>query len=310
LSSWIALNSSIEYRWSIIKNAVNGFTVTLIIGLLIYIAVIVGALPIQVYERMNVITQFGYGFLRFSPGSYPNEFGVMSAYFCVLAICLIIHNNVFFNKKYLYCVFCLSFIGMALATTRAAYLSFAISFIYLFVSFSLNHKIKLVVVSILIVIVSIIFIPDTIFQYASSILEKGYNSAVNSVGSIESRYIAWEEAWALFKDNLFFGVGFENPEISMAHNTYIQFLFAFGIVGVTFLFVICFVLVYIFKLKKQHNVISNRYNKQYRDLAIIGLIHVLSFAMTNHNQNHFLTWFTIFLFLSSGCLSKKSVNRE
>jgi O-antigen ligase len=303
LSSWIALNSSTEYRWFIIKNVVNGFTVTLIIGFLVYIAVIMGVLPMQLYENMNVITQMGYGFLRFSPGSYPNEFGIMSAYFCILAVYLIICNNTVFNKKYLYFVFFLSFAGMVLSTTRAAYLSFAISFIYLFISFKLNHKIKFVIFSILIAVVSIMLIPDTVFQYASGVLEKGYNSALSSAGSVEDRYIAWKEAWNLFQGNLFFGVGFENPQISMAHNTYLQFLFGFGVIGIIFLSIICFMIVYIFK--KQYETISNKCDAPYRNMAFIGLIHVLSFALTNHNQNHFLTWFTVFLFLSSGCLSKK-----
>jgi O-antigen ligase len=304
LSAWIALNSSVVFKWRIIQNAVNGFTITLIIGFQIYFAVLAGALPMEFYEKINVITQFGYGFLRFSPGSYPNEFGVMSSYFCILTICLIIYNSPFFKKKYLYFVFLLSFIGMALATTRAAYLSFAVSFLYLFTSVTVKHKIKFAFFSMLIIVASTIFVPDTIFQYAADILEKGYDSAVNSAGSVESRYVAWEDAWNLFKDNLFFGVGFENPAISMAHNTYLQFLFAFGIIGaVFFLLPVFFVICYIFK--KQYENISNRYDKPYRDLAIIGLIHILTFALTNHNQNHFLTWFTIFLFLSSGCLSKK-----
>jgi O-antigen ligase len=304
LSAWIALNSSITCRWTIIKNVTTGFIITLIIGFAVYIMVIIGILPLQFYERMNVITQHGYGFLRFSPGSYPNEFGVMSAYFCILSIYLIIHNNIFFKKKYLYFLFVLSFIGMALATTRAAYISFAVSFIYLFISFTLKNRIKFIGFLILIIIALIIFVPDTIFQYAYTVLDKGYNSAVNSAGSVSERYIAWEYGLNLFSKNMFFGVGFENPEISMLHNTYLQFLFGFGIIGTAlFLLPIFFIICYIFKIQYQNN--YNRYDKQYRDLAIIGLINVLSFALTNHNQNHFLTWFTIFLFLSSGCLSKR-----
>jgi hypothetical protein len=199
LSAWIALNSSIEYRWSIIRSACDGFIITLLIGYLVYILVIMRILPGQIYNNMNVQSQYAYGFLRFSPGAYPNEFGVMSAYFCVLSIYFIITRCVFFNKKYLYFLFLLSFVGMFLATTRAAYISFIISIVYIFLSFKLKVKMKFITFILLIIMILIVFIPNDILQFALNSLNAGYNSAIDSTGSISERYEAWDYGWNFFK---------------------------------------------------------------------------------------------------------------
>ncbi|KAA6343178.1 hypothetical protein EZS27_009117 [termite gut metagenome] len=255
---------------------------------------------------MNVQSQYAYGFLRFSPGAYPNEFGVMSAYFCVLSIYFIITRCVFFNKKYLYFLFLLSFVGMFLATTRAAYISFIISIVYIFLSFKLKMKMKFITFILLIIMVLIVFIPNDILQFVLTILNTGYNSAIDSTGSISERYEAWDYGWNFFKLHPFLGVGFESPKISMIHNTYLQFLFGFGFVGIFFLLSIFFVICFCFRY--QYKNIYKGYNQHYRHLAIIGLINVSLFALSNHNQNQFLTWFTVFLFLSSGCLCKGNYN--
>jgi O-antigen ligase len=303
LSAWIALNANYERRWSIIKRVTDGFMVTLIVGFVLYLLVLSELIPIQVYDKVNVLTQMGYGFLRFTCGSYPNEFGVMSAFFCTLSCYLLVNKHMCFEKKYLYLLFIMSFMAMALSTTRAAYLSFGMGLIYLLFTSGLKSRIRFLQMILVIALLLVLILPKDVCILSLNILETGYYSAVNVDGSMATRYSSLVEAWQIFMDNPLRGIGFENPKISMMHNTYLQFLFGFGLVGISLLLLVILLICFIFR--SRHRIVYEKYDEHYRCITIIGLINVASFSLSNHNQNHFLTWFVVFLFLSSGCLCKR-----
>ncbi len=109
----------------------------------------------------------------------------------------------------------------------------------------------------------------------------------------------WQNAAAVCGEHLFWGTGFAS--LTNLHNVYLQLFFELGIVG-------SLLLVGSLALATLEG--YARYKRAPRDpflakVRVVGLIHVLSFALSNHNLNHHLTWFVCFL-----CLALAAPKRE
>jgi hypothetical protein len=84
----------------------------------------------------------------------------------------------------------------------------------------------------------------------------------------------------------------------MMHNVYLQMLFGLGIVGFSILLATATALLLhtrgfrLSTLASAPLTVSEAFLRRVRD---IGLIHVTWFAFSNHNLNHFLTWFVVLL---------------
>lgn len=297
-----------KYKFLLIEYALIGFVLTNLLGITLWVLYYLHVVSLKFYSLFNVLTQFGYGVLRLSPGSYPNEYGTLASYFsCVLLIYLFSKEYNYFkysfmkNKFILIFLFVFSIVGMLLATTRSAYITFAISIIIIFSFFNKKYFLKFSLVVVVCLLIVYLFSPNIILS-AVKILKIGYFAAVNGTGSISDRYVSWSSGWNLFKDCPFIGVGFENQKISMLHNTYLQFLFGLGIILFTLVFLI-YQLLFSLISRKMACVMNNYSEYVYVLISIVGIIHVAIFATNNHNQNHFLTWLVIFIFITS-CKSK------
>lgn len=270
-----------------------GYLVSLVFGYIFFIGYDMNFISLETISSFQVLTQIGYGLLRFSPGSYPNEYGIVSSYVLSLITLLILRRkeikiiSIGSSRIFLLILFLLVLIALFLTTTRAAYLSYVFVVFYLCVlKGSLVNKFKKLFIvigsfTILGVIVQIYFFD------IYGMFETAYTSFSNEDASAYERFFAWQNAYKDFLDNYILGVGFGT--ISGIHNTYLQFIFEFGLFG-SLLFGI-YILILLYKLLY----ILKHHKKDFLyDVCVIGLIHILWFAMSNHNLNHHLTWFVIF----------------
>lgn len=119
-------------KFKIIRWAINGYVVVTILGLVLYIATVVGIVPRSVYVKFVTLDQQAYGFVRFSPGTYANEWGILASFFSGLLIIVAakaIENKRLevVNPKLVVVLIILSMLGLVLATTRTAFGAFFLS---------------------------------------------------------------------------------------------------------------------------------------------------------------------------------------
>ena len=278
----------------------TSFFISLVVGYILFFGYYAGFISIKVLSRLCVEVQMGWGILRFSPGSYPNEYGNVSSF--VLSVLILILAE---RKKFsllLYFFICLTFVALMLATTRAAYFSFAITFFYLcFVSkqvrrFSLNFFL----VGSVVVIITKYYSFDFLYVFF-----EGIKKISLTTGSSGTRITEWIKGFEQLGNSAFFGTGF-GFNIA-AHNVYLELLYEVGLVGF-----MVFLVSLIYYFSENHFQVRRVLFKRamdarevlYNRITTIGLIHVALFAITNHNMHHHLTWMT-FLFFNMSLFSQK-----
>lgn len=276
---------NVEQMKKLLSKYLESFFYVLLIGYALFIGYYLSFVSLEILERFSILTQFGYGVLRFSPGSYPNEFGIVCSF--VLSLLLLADQEILpkklqrFSSLYVF----LSFGALILTTTRAAYLSFFFCF------FCLRKQVKrffLLLGASLAIIWSIWGLSLPAIFFVS--LEQKFGE-----GSLGERYAVWKEAFSLFENQPFFGSGFGS--FSQLHNVYLAWLFELGILGMLVLggsllaFWIC-------SSELGRKEMLSREETLMRHVKNIGLIHVLWFAASNHNLNHHLTWLVFFLWFS------------
>ncbi|MCH1920495.1 O-antigen ligase family protein [Shewanella sp. A3A] len=292
-----------------IKFTFYGYILLLFLGFFVYFLYISGLISESLYSSFNIISQEAYGYTRFTPGTYPNEFGTMASFFTASFIVMILNFNqcaafkFIDNKVILWCVCVVSFLGFILATTRSAYLTFIISIIYIVARLSIVKALYFVVGTTIIILSFLFLVDDSFLTQITGLVNAAYSSAASGTGSISARYEAWDYAYYLFSESPFLGVGFGNEDVALIHNVYLQFLFGLGVV----LFPIYFLVFFISSLYVRNKItisdddgILNKSDRIFfRDIMWVGVIHVALFATNNHNQNHFLTWFVFSLVIMS-----------
>ena len=223
-----------------------------------------------------------WGLLRFSPGSYPNEYGILSSF--SLLLLLILHMN---RPRFIHFIFMgFTFIAFLLATTRAAYLSFLFSLIYLWFS---SPKIRKPLLQIFSLCLSLLFLLQLFYVDFFSIFAKGIKAISLTEGSTGMRFQDWAKGFYDLNRALFFGTGF-GSQIN-AHNVYLEILFELGLIG-SLLLLMTLISSFAEKGRELKALILRR--AEHPEL-MVGLIHVLFFAASNHNMHHFVTWFVILL---------------
>jgi hypothetical protein len=134
----------------------------------------------------------------------------------------------------------------------------------------------------------------SLFSAVIDSIISGLSPDTNS-GSLNARFQVWELGSEYFNNaNPLIGVGF--GRLHNIHNVYLQIIFELGLLG-TFLFLFT-----VFFIKKSLNdskqVISQSISIKHVLLTKVknlAILHVLWFATNNHNLNHHLTWFCVFL---------------
>lgn len=264
----------------------KGFLAVFLCGGLLYILYVTGASAL--YSRFVSLEQEAYGYIRFSPGTYPNEFGIICSFYGVLSISLYGHTS---KPRYL-AFFLLAMAGMFLASTRAAYITAAVGLLTVFIRFpDPQARVQMLLFSAgsapLLMLVLSYFSFDLI-----GVLQAGYEALASGRGSSGERALDWTRALREFSDSYLFGSGFESQAASQLHNVPLQFLHGLGLLP---LFAITVLAVLFFWLQHASGAVTLNTGSERlrRHLSLIRWIlfqHVFIFALTNHNQAHFFTW--------------------
>ena len=283
----------------LIRLYLQGFFVSLFVGYILYIGYYLRVIPLHIVDRFTIITQFGWGILRFSPGSYANEYGIVSSFVTSILLLFIAEKKNFdvqigFSQKTLYFLLFLTFFSLLLTTTRAAYISFLLSIVYIFF-ISKTFRLILTAATAAVTLFFIIFkdkLSFVITIFLSAFTLQGYLG-----NSITMRLKHWSEGFEAFNDFPLLGRGF--GALFYIHNVYLEMFSELGILGCLTLaaFGMTYLLEHNNTIKKiffkrwasQKELFSNR-------VIVLGLIHVFWFAATNHNINHHLTWMVFLLF--------------
>ena len=276
----------------------KSFFLSLIIGYGFFIGFYLGLFSFATIERFSVLGQFGYGLLRFSIGSYPNEYGIVASFVTsVLLLMMINDEDRIFSKATTIIFLGLTVMALLLTTTRSAYIACLASFLSIA---WIKKKAFLWASGIILCMIGLL----KIFKInIISFILLGFNLAQTSQGSMGSRLLLWQEALEAFLSHGFFGQGFGS--FSNAHNVYFQLIVELGLIGCLLLVALLMLAFFkrrgLFFYPQEKMTSAELFSKRVRRL---GMMHVLWFALTNHNLNHHLTWFVILLWLSSW-LSKR-----
>ena len=269
----------------LIKLYLAGYLISLAVGYLLFLGYYTRIFSLETIQRFSVEAQIGWSLLRFSPGTYPNEYGNISSF--VLATLLI-----FFGKKRRFLTFVmifLTFVALLLTTTRAAQLSFFVSLIYLSV---VSKDIRKILLILFLVGCTSLFILKSYSVDYLNIFIGGLKAISFTTGTTGERITTWTQGFYNLNEALFFGNGFGSEIFS--HNIYFELLFELGLVGVTLLIgqIAYHLLTHLSGLKS----FWQRQKEVAPQITTIALIHVALFALTNHNLHHHLTFFSILLF--------------
>lgn len=268
-----------------IKLYLFGYFLTFFIGMFLYIGFFVGIFSLSVIEKINILTQYGWGFLRFNPGSYANEYSVTSSFVLCLLFLKSCYDETLTKKKIFFLAFLIffSFVGMLLATTRTSLLSFSLSLCYLMIK---NKKIrKKIYILFFCLVLFLLFLKSIGINFISFLIKSSW-AALKLEGSVLTRLTSYRDGFLLYKTNPMFGKGFGG--FPYFHNLYLQYLFELGIFGLFFLFIPLLSLFTKGKSKEPFDAFQ-------KQICIIGFIHIFTFALTNHNLFHHLTWFIFLL---------------
>jgi O-antigen ligase len=279
-----------------------GYAVSLVAGYVIFVGYVQGKLSFEQVSKVEVLAQEGYGLLRFAPGSYPNEYGIVSSFVLSVLTLLILrrralHGSASFlplRRRWLFPMYLTTLIALFLATTRAAYIAYVVCLLYL-IMLDGNAAAKLRRAAVLVVVFVVVLVAAQYFYDILGILNTAYVSLSDKDASAYERVIAWNRAWVEFGDSPLLGTGFGSQD--SIHNIYLQMLFELGVLG----FVLLFASIALLLAGFRGRLISS-YPVRYRldwlalgRIKVLGIFHVLWFGMSNHNLNHFLTWFVVLL---------------
>lgn len=284
-----------------------GYFVSLVAGYLILILFTFQIIDIEIIKKIEVLPQFAWGFLRFAPGSNANEYGIVTSYALTLSTLFIYYRKMKFINGYykrikgIYIIYFFMIGALFMTTTRAAYISYIISIIYIILRRgNLMFKFKKICIFLLMSVVTMWMLSSSLEYLLDidvlGILEGGYQAIGESNSTVGDRFQAWEDGYNEYlTTSVWFGIG--AGRAYMLHNIYLQFYFELGAIGFS-IFAI-YVMLGIYKL---YNWIKMCNNPLLIDVAILGIVHVLWFGASNHGLNQFLTWYVFFtLFLLKPC---------
>jgi O-antigen ligase len=275
----------LEDKEKLIKIYCGGYFISLAVGYLFFLGYCTHLISLETVERFSIEAQIGWNLLRFSPGTYPNEYGNISSF--VLSVLLVFYAR---KKKFLtLTMIILTFIAFLLTTTRAAYLSFI--FCLVFLSF-VSREIRKLMAFLSTIGIAILFCLRIYSIDFIKIFIGGIKAISFSEGSVGIRAAAWAKGFFDLNQHLFFGNGFGSD--IYAHNIYLELLFELGIIGVLLLIVTIVFYLSSYSVGLKH---FWREKKTFMGvITTISLIHVFLFALTNHNLHHHLTFFSFLLF--------------
>jgi len=298
------VNACAQEKRRILCLYLTGFFLSLVVGYTLFWGNYLGFVPMKTISRLCIelqtekqVTEI---FWRFSPGSYPNEYGNVSSFVLSVLILLLAERKNF--SLFLYLFICMAFVSLIFSTTRAAYLSFCVTLIYLcLISLPVRRIfLKLVCLGGCIVFILMRFFS---FDFLHTLVQRFGHISLKT-GSSGVRIAEWIKGFNQLGHTPLWGTGFGHN--IFAHNVYLELLYEMGVIGCMLLLIsfIHYFSEHYLQIRKKFFAQTDKREVLYNRITVIGLIHVLLFAITNHNMHHHLTW-TIFFFFNMGLVSKK-----
>lgn len=298
-----------EQKLRVVGIYLRGYFVSLIVGYIFLVGFYTHHLTIAFLTHFEVLVQWGFGLLRFSPGSYPNEYGIVSSFVLAVLTLLLVRRRDAANISLvlgmratlprLITAFLLTLGALFLSTTRAAYVAYVLSLFYIALC---QHRVGRSILFLLSAVGAALVLLASVqpFFNVIAILKGGYYAFFSEHNFANGRLNAWETALQLFLQHPFWGAGFGS--VDMMHNVYLQLLFGMGIIGFTLLLLTALAM----GMRARGLTFAKLQTKPpdaqewlLRRIAVIALLHIFWFAMSNHNLNHFLTWFGVLLAMMS-----------
>ena len=284
----------------------KGYLLSLFIGYVFFIGYYARIFSLEFLSHFEILVQKGFGLLRFSPGSYPNEYGIVSSFALSILTLLFVYrrrlraSGTHFFKHESLPILCGLYIftlgALFLATTRAAYISYLLSLAYIGMSQGGFRKSFVFLGRVVLGAIVLLLCVQPFFNVIG-IFVGGYEAFFNQQNFGNGRINAWSLGLGLFSEHPYLGAGFGAAD--MIHNVYLQMFFGLGILGFSLLLATCiFLLIRAgrFRLSFRSGPVSDS-EFLFRRIRNVALLHVFWFAFSNHNLNHFLTWFAVLLTL-------------
>jgi O-antigen ligase len=249
---------SIQSRARLALLPLGSYILTLSIGYLFFVGYYAGLFSVETLEPFYVLLQFGYGLLRFSPGSYPNEYGILSSFFASIMLFLLLRWNetigrILKDAVLRYCrvalivFFPLTIGALFLASTRAAYISFMVSVLAIGISLRSGASRLKYLCSLTFLTVLALALVQRYFDIVG-FFQTAYLAFFDKDASASERFVAWGLALKEFIRAPLLGSGYGTTEF--IHNVYLQIFFALGFVG-TLLFLGFFLSLYCSRQNEQ-----------------------------------------------------------
>jgi O-antigen ligase len=313
-------NAATVAKVRLVEVFLMGYLITLCAGYILMAGRMMGVLSA---EFINMFNPEGIlGDKRFAPGSGANEYGISSSFalttmllyqFCGMGrrhprtwLMIVIGHPLL---QFVWVP--LAFVAICFTNTRSAILAFpgAVCWILLrtlapqFRRLSIaGNSVPLFLFGVLGIVAMLILMPFLIsnIDHLKFLFEK-FSDVAEGDGSTEGRFVMWREALNRFDSYPLLGAGY--PTHEFIHNTYIQLLCDLGVLGVALLIGTGAIVFALFhgRLSGADCVVPRSAEDKFlMYVREVGLLHVLWFAVTGHNFDHFLPWFVILLVLAAG----------
>ena len=297
----VAINLNTENKLFLaLKFIFCSFILVLGFGFIQQLGYYLGLYNPNLYVGFHSLIVDYYGpFLRFSPGTFSNEFGEIIQSFLIF-LTVFIYNfkekispfkRFFFNSVWL-----VTIIALILNFTRVSWIVYFL-FVSIFFGFSKGKiKAKIFLSSFLILISSLSYFlyTETNIPVIISIFDRFSELSELSSSSAGTRLEAWEISLNLFMKSSITGHGLGTA--SETHNVPLQLLAETGIQGL-----IGFYFLMIYLLNKFFKMIKSTGNLFLNSLSIsvfYSLSGCIIFDLTNHGIYHFVLWLIIALGLA------------
>lgn len=166
--------------------------------------------------------------------------GWLCIFLPILFIEILEHKIFYVQRAFSIVIFTVGSLSLYYNGTRGAWISVAIVIFLLMAYYAIQSKKALIVSFIMIFIIGVTFNTNDYFSKRISSININHSSN-------QERFLMWESAWNMFKDNPIFGVGLgqyknqyqniyispiaKEPNLSHAHNNFMQMLAENGIIG-------------------------------------------------------------------------------
>ncbi len=287
----------------------RGFFISLFAGYIFLIGMVTHKLSIAFITHFEILVQWGFGFLRFSPGSYPNEYGIVSSFALSVLTLLLVERRDRTNASLIFGMkaslprllpaWLLTLGALFMTTTRAAYIAYLVSILYIAASRRRVGRSLLFLFEIIAAGVLLLACVEPFFD-VTGVLKGAYFAFFSQDRYASGRLDAWKIAYELFLQHPYWGAGFGS--VDMMHNVYLQLFFGMGFIGFTLLLLTW--LAFWFRTRGLSFARPERpapldSESLLHRIVWIAWLHISWFAMSNHNLNHFLTWFGVLLAMMS-----------